>query len=280
MSISVVLLVNDRKEYYKEALASLKTQTDKDFELIIVSNIEIDYDLSEFKEVNIISSPESILDAYISGLLASKYDKVAFMDDDDKFSPDKINYLRGEVINGYYHNDYHQFGENGSHNNGKGFNASCIVVNRKAYLDIVSLAKNEKLRYMPDSIIYWYALENNLEIITDKRKLTYYRVKPRNYKNIKIGLNNRLVSLTEAEKIFKTSEVRDIIHEGLIQNKIYLNTLGEFNKVSFIDLIWLMKRPIIEKKSKILSYFLTMRIWNGVGLKLIDKIRNVSPDKE
>ena len=39
MSISVVLLVNVRKEYYKEALASLKTQTDKDFELIIVSNI-------------------------------------------------------------------------------------------------------------------------------------------------------------------------------------------------------------------------------------------------
>ena len=55
--ISVVLMVYNRKEFYKEALGSLKEQSDRDFELIIVSNIPIDYDLSAFKEVNIIPAP-------------------------------------------------------------------------------------------------------------------------------------------------------------------------------------------------------------------------------
>ena len=49
--ISVVLMVYNRNEYYREALDSLKEQSDRDFELIIVSNIPIDYDLSAFKGV-------------------------------------------------------------------------------------------------------------------------------------------------------------------------------------------------------------------------------------
>ena len=276
MSISVVLLVNNRKEYYKEALASLKTQTDKDFELVIVSNIKIEYDLSEFKDVNIIASPDSILDAYITGLNNSKNEIVAFMDDDDKFVSNKISILKGEVINGYYHNDYYDFGSKESHNNGKGFNASCIAVNRKEYMNIVELSKNQKLKYIPDSIIYWYALENNLDIIIDNRKLTYYRHKSNEnkYKNLKQNLQNFIISLLEAQNVFKIQEVKDIIREGLIQNKIYLNTLGIFNKISIGDLIWLLNRPVIEKKSKIISYVLTMRIWHGMGIKVIEKMRN------
>ena len=276
MSVSVVLLVNNRKEYYKEALASLKTQTDKDFELVIVSNIKIEYDLSEFKDVNIIASPDSILDAYITGLNNSKNEIVAFMDDDDKFVSNKISILKGEVINGYYHNDFYDFGSKESHNNGKGFNASCIAVNRKEYMNIVELSKNQKLKYIPDSIIYWYALENNLDIIIDNRKLTYYRHKSNEnkYKNLKQNLQNFIISLLEAQNVFKIQEVKDIIREGLIQNKIYLNTLGIFNKISIGDLIWLLNRPIIEKKSKIISYILTMRIWQGMGIKVIEKMRN------
>ena len=34
--ISVVLMVYNRNEYYREALDSLKAQSDKDFELVIV----------------------------------------------------------------------------------------------------------------------------------------------------------------------------------------------------------------------------------------------------
>ena len=276
MSVSVVLLVNNRKEYYKEALASLKTQTDKDFELVIVSNIKIEYDLSEFKDVNIIASPDSILDAYITGLNNSKSEIVAFMDDDDKFVSNKISLLKGEIINGYYHNDYYDFGSKEPHNNGKGFNASCIAVNRKKYMNIFELAKNQKLRYIPDSIIYWYALENNLDIIIDKRKLTYYRHKSieNKHKNLKQNLQNFIISLSEAQNIFKSQVVKDIIREGIIQNKIYLNTLGIFNKISIGDLIWLLNRPVIEKKSKIISYVLTMRIWHGMGIKVIEKMRN------
>ena len=65
--ISVVLMVYNRKEFYKEALDSLKEQSDRDFELVIVSNIEIDYDLSAFKEVNIIPAPADSHEEYVVG---------------------------------------------------------------------------------------------------------------------------------------------------------------------------------------------------------------------
>ena len=69
--ISVVLMVNNRKEFYKEALDSLKEQSDKDFDLVIVSNIKIEYDLSAFKGVQVIASPDSILEGYLAGMLAA-----------------------------------------------------------------------------------------------------------------------------------------------------------------------------------------------------------------
>ena len=108
-NISVVLMVYNRKEFYKEALDSLKEQTDKDFDVVIVSNIEIEYDLSVFQDVNIIASPESILGGYLAGMQVAKNDIVAFLDDDDKFVPSKISSIRIANIEGYYHNDYFDF---------------------------------------------------------------------------------------------------------------------------------------------------------------------------
>ena len=215
-------MVYNRKEFYKEALDSLKEQTDKDFDLVIVSNIDIEYDLSVFKKVNIIPAPadsheeyvdgkvpSNLLESYISGMEATKNNIVAFLEDDDKFVPTKISVLRSANIQGYYHNDYYDFGSKEPHNNGKGFNYSCIAVNREEYMNIVELSKNQKLRYIPDSIIYWYALENNLDVIIDNRKLTYYRHKSNEnkYKNLKQNLQNFIISLLEAQNVFKIQEV-------------------------------------------------------------------------
>ena len=283
-------MVYNRKEYYREALDSLKEQSDKDFELIIISNIPIDYDLSVFKKVNIIPAPadsheeyvdgkvpSNLLESYISGMEATKNNIVAFLEDDDKFVPTKISVLRSANIQGYYHNDYYDFGSKEPHNNGKGFNYSCIAVNKSAYNEILPMAKAYPLLgYMPDSIIYWYALENNLSINIDNTKLTYYRHKPmkKMYSNLLDSLNRQISALNEAEKIFKSDKVKDIIREGRIQNQIYLNSLGYYKKISIKDLIWLIKRPVIAKKSKVMSYFLSLPVWHGMGIKVIEKMRN------
>ena len=276
--ISVVLMVYNRKEFYKEALDSLKEQSDRDFELVIVSNIEIDYDLSVFTDVNIIPSPESILDGYLGGMIASKNDIVAFLDDDDKFVPYKISFLRSSNIEGYYHNNYYDFGSKEPHNNGNGFNASCIAVNKKAYAGILEMAQGHSLLgYMPDSVIYWYSLEHNLPVNIDHSAyLTFYRHKPMKklYANLPDSLNRQMSALEEAEKIFKSDKVKDIIKEGKLQNQLYMNSLGHYKKVSLYDLIWLMRRPVIGKRGKFMSYLLSLPVWHGMGIALINSIRN------
>ena len=288
--ISVVLMVYNRKDYYKEALDNLKEQSDKDFELIIVSNIPIEYDFSAFEEVNIIpappdshegyvdgKAPSNLLESYIVGMEATQNNIVAFLEDDDKFVPNKVSVLRNANIQGYYHNDYYDFGSKEPHNTGKGFNYSCIAVNKSAYNGILPIAKDYPLLgYMPDSAIYWYALENNLSINIDNTKLTYYRHKPlkKMYSNLLDSLNRQLSTFQEAEKIFKSDKVKDIIREGKIQNQIYLNSLGYYKKISIKDLIWLIRRPVIAKKSKVMSYFLSLPVWHGMGIKFIEKMRN------
>lgn len=274
--ISVVLMVYNRNEYYREALDSLKAQSDKDFELVIVTNIEIDYDLSAFKEVNTIQAPGNLLEAYITGMEATKNDIVAFLDDDDRYASYKISHLKNEDIEGYYHNDYYDFGSKEPHSNGKGFNASCIAINKSAYNGIMELSQQHpSINYMPDSMIYWYALEHNIPVVIDNGKLTYYRHKPiKNlYTNLEQTLNRQMAALEEASKTFTSLEVQDIIREGKIQNQLYLNSLGHYKKISINDMIWLMKRPVTGKKGKIVSYFLSLPLWHGVGVKWMDRIR-------
>ena len=294
--ISVVLMVYNRKEFYKEALDSLKEQSDRDFDLVIVSNIDIDYDLSVFKDVNIIpapadsheeyvdgKAPHNLLESYIAGMLASKNDIVAFLDDDDKFVPYKISFLRSSNIEGYYHNNYYDFGSQEPHNNGRGFNASCISINKGAYSGILEMAQQHPLLGMPDSVIYWYALEHNLPIQIDHSAyLTFYRHKPMKkvYANLLESVNRQMSALEEAGKVFKSEKVRDIIREGLIQNQLYLNSLGHYKKISLNELMWLMRRPVIGKRGKIMSYFLSLPVWHGKGIALINNIRNKKVAKD
>ena len=39
-------------------------------------------------------------------------------------------------------------------------------------------------------------------------------------------------------------------------------------------MFWLMKRPVIQKKAKLMSYFLSLPVWHGIGIALINSIRN------
>lgn len=288
--ISVVLMVYNRNEYYREALDSLKAQSDKDFDLVIVSNIEIEYDLSVFGDVLIIPAPVDIyenyvdgkvpgnlLEAYTYGMHVAKGDIIAFLEDDDIFAPDKISYLKKRNIKGYYHNDYYDFGSKEPHNNGKGFNCSCIVLYKLLFKDLLAFAhKYPKLNYIPDSAIYWYALEHNIPVVIDNEKLTFYRHKPmkRLYSNLHESSMRQMQALEEAGKAFKSDKVTDIIREGTIQNQLYLNSLGYYKKIPLYDMFWLMGRPVIQKKAKLVSYLLSLPVWHGMGIALINSIRN------
>ena len=61
MGVTILLTIYRRPYFYKEALNSLAKQTDQSFELIIYSNIPVEYDLSKFKDVKVIDSPNTTI---------------------------------------------------------------------------------------------------------------------------------------------------------------------------------------------------------------------------
>ncbi len=277
------MTIYNRPQFYKGALDSLSNQTDKNFELLIYSNIPVEYNLSKFKDAKVIeNAPIELGLKYAYGIRKAKYDKIAFLEDDDTFSLNKVEYINITDF-GYFHNDYNHLTE-GKHNHGKGFNMSCIAINRKYFPELPDqLEKNVKLSIIPDSLVYWYALENNVPVTITDKKLTNYRF--RNYKTLqKIMIDNMKRQneyLKIADKYFKSEKVKRIIRSRLISDTIFLNSYGEFTKVSFIDLLWLLKqKDVDEKGSKLFSYILTLSPWRNSGIKFIKKFRSKKANLE
>lgn len=104
--ITVVLTIYNRVEYYKAALDSLANQNDMDFELLIYTNIDIQYDLEKFREVDIVRPQKKEMGYWLAdAIIRAKYDKIAFLDDDDTFEASKTAYLNQHDFQ-YLHNNY------------------------------------------------------------------------------------------------------------------------------------------------------------------------------
>lgn len=271
------MTVYNRPQYYTEALDSLVNQTEPDFELLVYSNINIDYDISKFLDIKIIHPEVNEMALWLSdAILRAKSDKIVFLDDDDTFIKNKVEYVNN-IDFGYFHNDYTHITE-GKHNPGKGFNMSCIAINRKYFHELpVALEKNVELGKIPDSFVYWYALENNIPVTITDKKLTNYRF--RDYRTLQIRAIDSTKKQNEylkiADKYFNSAKVKRIIRLRLVSNFILLNSYGQFNKVSFIDLLWLLSQKDVEEKgSKLLSYILTLYPWRNSGIKFIKKFRS------
>ncbi len=274
--ITVVLTIYNRTQFYKTALDSLANQNDLDFQLLIYTNIDIQYDLQKFKEVDTIYPQKKEMAFWLSDALRNaKYDKIAFLDDDDTFQPNKIAYLNQHEFQ-YLHNDYNHL-TSGNHINGNGFNMSCIAINRIYFPNLPSQLENHiELATMPDTFVYWYSIEHNVQATIIKEKLTNYRF--RDYKTLKNNavdnMKKQINKLKEFAEYFQAKEIHTIIRQRLIQDLIYLRTFGEDTNLTFIDLTWLiMQKNVDNRKSLIASYILTMPILKKYGMNLINKIR-------
>ncbi len=272
------MTIYDRQEYYKEALDSLANQTKQDFELLIYTNIPVKYDLKKFRDVEIIEDvPQALGLRYGNCIRRAKNDKIAFLDDDDTFSPDKIEYL--DSINfQYFHNDYNHLTE-GNHNPGKGFNMSCIAIDRRYFPHLADeLEKNIELSRVADSFIYWYTLENQIGTTFSDKKLSNYRFRDYTRQQLRMVkfMESQIAFLRNADKYFTSKTVKDIIRARRISNTILLNSYnGIYEKVTLKDIMWLLRQSYIEARtSKFITYILTLPIWRNTGLKVIYKFRS------
>jgi glycosyltransferase involved in cell wall biosynthesis len=111
LKCSVILPVYTRKEFVNQALLSLENQdVDKNFfEVLIISNVEINLERSYNLNMQIVKSDRMTLAGKLSqGIILAKYDVVTFLEDDDLYCNDRISTILkcfgSESDLTYYHN--------------------------------------------------------------------------------------------------------------------------------------------------------------------------------
>jgi glycosyltransferase involved in cell wall biosynthesis len=213
--VSVIITAYNRREFLEQAIESVASQ-DIDpalVELIVVTNFELDSNLfSKGIKISSIVMDGTIGEFLYAGVIASKSDVIAFLDDDDIFKLGKLRAVIDIFAENpdlcYYHNvpeylnkymeriNYTRLVERRSYhfsdsklvvdvrNNLKSikaaidingdFNLSCIAVRRESYLEYLPLLK--QITSCPDGFFFWAAIILGERMIIDGRKLTGYRV--------------------------------------------------------------------------------------------------------
>lgn len=180
--ISVIITAYNRKEFLLGAIKSVLNQTlSKDkYEIIVVKNYnddEIDEFISKNNIKSILSNNKLVI---LDGIKYSRGNILSFLEDDDLFLNNRLEYVYNLFNNNnnlvYYHNKA-QF-INKDNKNIKNmykepdFNVSCISIKK----EIININNFAKIYSSADTFMYLSALESNKKIISNKSILSCYRV--------------------------------------------------------------------------------------------------------
>jgi glycosyltransferase involved in cell wall biosynthesis len=218
---SVIIIAFNRKEFLPRALLSVTNQTlDKSsYEIIVVKNFK-DKELDEFLEKTGIISLQrgnEIVGSYlVSAIEASKGDVLVFLDDDDEFFPDKLEYLESLFAENpdasYFHNDRIVIDSSGKEITSR-FREEQVRYIRKighlivskplpasaanklikaagyGYMSSIAIKKAilspylwylRKIESLQDFFMYYCALISSSNMIIESKRLTKYRVHSKN----------------------------------------------------------------------------------------------------
>ena len=209
--ISVIVTAHDRKEFICDALKTVLHQNmhRSSYEIIVVKNYqchELDKYLEKNNIINIYTDKTGIGEKLALGILQARGRIICFLEDDDLFSPDKLQYvLRNfdSVENlGYLHNSFDVIGRKGAPINEtmyKTVSTSTIltsdskdnlsmsfVVRNGAFPNIsaTSVRSDILLRFIeyiphikrgPDACMFYIAMESDASLLIDSEKQTLYR---------------------------------------------------------------------------------------------------------
>ena len=210
--ISVIVSAHDRRKYLLESLESCINQTfsRNDYEVIVVKNFadeSIDAYINKNRILNVITDKMTLGQKMATGIEKSSGSIICFLDDDDKFTEDKLSEVSNSFNSiknlGYFHNALITVNEKGnvskkelsSHPesdilieklstqsikkarkyNGDWF-MSCISVSRDLALSTLPFLKEQKASF--DKLFFYNALNQDMKIFISSKKLTYYRLHP------------------------------------------------------------------------------------------------------
>ena len=289
--ISVIITAYNRKQYLYSAINSVLNQTldKKYYELIVIKNFN-DNKIDELIQKNGIKSiyiNEKSLSIKISkGLNVANGEIISFLDDDDQFSSNKLEYIynifQNEKIN-YYHNDASIITESGDlvRNKKLGIfvNLSCISIRKRIIMPCVLNMVNRGI----DIIMFLFALEHG-GILEDKNKLTLYRLHDSvshlitknflEYKNFELlTLDDTITDFTNIKSKFKNKNSIDFINAFLTSLIIKKYILQGIN-YKIPNLRFFISCKYFSFKSRFVYVFIiiSLKINKYLTLKIISKL--------
>jgi glycosyltransferase involved in cell wall biosynthesis len=210
--ISVIISAHDRRSYIKEALESCLNQSfpRDNYEVIVVKNftdVDIDAYIAKYKVESILTDKITLGQKMAAGIEKSSGSVICFLDDDDKFTQDKLAEISNSFNSiknlGYFHNGQITIDEAGNVSkkelsahpesdilieelsthairkarkyNGDWF-MSCISVSRDLALRTLPLLKEQKASF--DKLFFYNSMLLDMKMMISSKKLTYYRLHP------------------------------------------------------------------------------------------------------
>ncbi|MEM3265626.1 MAG: glycosyltransferase [Thermoplasmata archaeon] len=278
--ISVIVTAYNRKEFLLDALKSVVNQTldRKFYEIIVVKNFndnEIDNYILEnnIKEIDM----DGRIDLFFkAGILESHGNIISFLEDDDLFTKDKLEYIYNNFTDKvvYIHNNFIAINKNGNKidfmNKAIDFNMSCISIRK----DIIN--KNfSKVTIMSDVFMYLSAIGNG-KIIKAKKVLTYYRIHdnnlsiPKSREDLIKNIEHRLIECKQFNNFFGRKAQR-LIASLITSLSLELYLQGGNIKVKGIINFLFTHYPYKRwyKKLEFVSAFIIYRF--KFGKKIINK---------
>jgi glycosyltransferase involved in cell wall biosynthesis len=286
--ISVIITAYNRKDFIKEAVQSVLNQTlDKNlYEIIVIKNFSTHLDQKWRRNgVKLIYKPEGSIGEFLTyGILHSKGSIIAFLDDDDTFTKNKIKIVYDEFSKNpsmiYYHNNCKVIYENKyvkSKNNNiittnvkkrffasasnvasiykfilpsTYFNSSSVAIKKNLVLNNIKYLK--KIISNQDDFFAYIAIIPIGEILCDNRKLTNYRIHAKNT-SISVNMNTQKIGY------YNYTKMLSIFNRLLLYNRSSIGVkvlLAKSIRSKMNDAILTSKRIYVNDIYNYIKYYL------------------------
>lgn len=241
MKTSVIIRAYNRKQFLRDAVNSVREQTVKPDEVIIMKNFE-DPEIDKLDGEFVLMKPSGSLGNQIKDIIMRLTgDIVLFLDDDDRFSKDKVERVKEKFSDGvsYYHNGHALIDETGNRMKGYMhkqpktplkvnslselkfairsrndvslhpilFNTSSVAIGKSVLIPYISVLPD--LIDGTDWFFFFLALNEHVEMYFDPDPLTEYRI----HKSV--------------SNVIEKDEMKDIVSESTK----FFNESGHFTSI-------------------------------------------------
>ena len=293
--ITVIITAYNRKKYIIEAIKSILScsLSREHYEIIIIINYN-DNEINSFSKLNnikIIVMDGSIGHFYLEALELSRGDVIAFLDDDDIWTNDKLKKIyevfKNNVNLGYYHNEYAYINEKGEPMNYRRvIEQKKIDTSSSGFLYITKYSRKKSLRNIfrleadfnmssicirkdifvgrdyqlldriygfIDGVFLFISLLSDYDIIIDNEILTLYRIN----KDSTTSFNQITKRIMELEKMGSSMiALRDYIEN--VKNIEIKNILDALNCFIYENLIMIEIFSLSNRRKKVFTNLISL----------------------